>query len=144
MRAKTMGLAWITVNDFKKAIQFYTEVVGLKLLEINEEWGWAELEGHEGGARLGIAQHQPSGCQNPVQAGQNAVLSFTVDDVDQARKDLEKQGATLIGPVEEVPGHVKMQLLRDTEGNYLNVVQVLEMETHHKEHHSGGCCGGHH
>lgn len=143
MRAKTMGLAWITVNDFKKAIQFYTEVVGLKLVEMHEEWGWAELEGHEGGARLGIAQHQPDGCPHPVQPGQNAVLSFTVDNVDQARKDLEKKGATLIGPIEEVPGHVKMQLVRDVDGNYLNVVECLEMETHHKEHHSGGCCGGH-
>lgn len=140
MRAKTMGLAWILVKDFKKAIKFYTEVVGLKVMEQNEEWGWAELEGHEGGARLGIAMDCPD-HKTPVKPGHNAILSFTVDNIEQACKDMAKQGAELIGEIEEVPGHVKMQLVRDTEGNYFHMTEVIHAHQHQHQH--SGCCGGH-
>src|SRR5436853_363159 len=97
MHAKSIGLAWIVVKDFKKAVKFYTEVVGLKVAEMNEEWGWAELEGREGeGMRLGIAQQREKG-QDPVAPGQNAVVTFTVDDLEKAVKHLQKQGSTLVG-----------------------------------------------
>ncbi len=56
MKLKSMDFVWIVVNDLEKAIKFYTETVGLKLMELHEEFGWAELEGNKGGARIGIAQ----------------------------------------------------------------------------------------
>ena len=123
MKANSIGLVWIVVEDFKRAIQFYTEVVGLRLKEMNEEWGWAELEGHEEkGMKLGIAQ-QRLDCQEPIQPGQNAVMTFSVDNLDKAVKDLQEQGVVLIGTVEEVPGHVKLQTVRDIEGNVFQLVE---------------------
>ncbi len=140
MKTQAIGLSWIVVNDFKKAVKFYTDTVGLKLVEMNEEWGWAELAGYSGeGSRLGIAQSQ-KGDENPVKPGQNAVMTFTVDDIDKAIQHVQKQGAQLIGKVEEVPGHVKMQSIRDSEGNIIQIVQLIE-ETGHSDHHH--CCGGH-
>ena len=41
MNLKSMDLAWIVVNDLQKAIKFYTETVGLKLVEFHEEFEWA-------------------------------------------------------------------------------------------------------
>lgn len=139
IKAKEIGLVWISVKDLQKAVTFYTTVIGLKLLEISEEYGWAELEGHEGGARLGIAQYSEDGC--PVKPGQNGVISYTVDHLENAIEELHKQGAVLLGDLEEVPGHVKMQLVQDIDGNIFHIVEVLFEEHHHHEH--GGCCGGH-
>lgn len=129
-KPKSMNLAWIVVNDVKKAVQFYTEVVGLKLMEFNEHYGWAELEGTEGGARLGIGQCQIK-SEEDVQPGQNAVLTFTVSDIENAVAELTKKGAKLIGPIQEIPGHVKMQTVTDTDGNRFQLVEVVP---HHCAH----------
>lgn len=140
MHAKSIGLAWIVVKDFKKAVKFYTENVGLKLIEKNEEWGWAELEGHEGeGMRLGIAQQSPEN-QDPIQPGQNAVITFTVDNIDHATKEMQKKGSSIVGQVQIVPGHVKIQSVRDPEGNLFQLVELIEAHDHAHEHKGGCCC----
>lgn len=143
MKTNSIGLAWITVKDFKNAVKFYTEVAGLKVAEMNEEWGWAELEGHDGsGMRLGIAQHQ-EGChtdacyESPIKPGQNSVITLTIDNIEQAQKEIQKQGASLIGEIHEVPGHVKMQTVRDAEGN---IFQLVEVVAHKSCHEKKSCC----
>lgn len=115
-----MDLSWIVVKDLKKALNFYIEVMGLKLMEVNEEFGWAELQGHEGGARLGIAQ-----MDSTLQAGENACVTMTVENIEKALDSLLKKGAELIGEVQEIPGHVKMQMAKDHDGNHLQLVEVL-------------------
>ena len=124
MKPKTMGLAWIVVSDFKKALQFYTEIVGLKLMEVNEQYGWAELEAQEGGARIGIAQ---SCAESPDSSkpGQNAVLTFTVSNIEEAVASLVKKGAQLVGSIQEVPGHVKMQTIKDADGNQFQFCELI-------------------
>lgn len=120
MKANGLELAWIIVKDFKQAVKFYTEVVGLKLIEMVEEMGWAELEGHKGGARLGIMQTQPD-----FKPGQNAFVTFTVDDLEQTIEELKEKGAHCVGQIEEVPGHVKIQMVVDSDGNHFQMVQKL-------------------
>jgi predicted enzyme related to lactoylglutathione lyase len=71
---QSLDLAWIVVKDLKKAVKFYTETVGLKLLELHEEFGWAELQGPDGGARLGIGVEND---KDPIKAGTNACVTFT-------------------------------------------------------------------
>lgn len=125
MQTKSIGLVWITVKDLNQAVKFYTEVVGLKLLEHSEEWKWAELGGYgEEGGRLGIAQANQNG-KDPVEPGQNAAMTFTVDSLDDAIDHLKKQGALLEGEVEEIPGHVKMQGLRDLAGNFIQMIELI-------------------
>jgi len=123
MAVKAINLSWITVKDFKKAIQYYTDVVGLKVDEISEEWGWAELSGHEGGAVLGIAAENE---ENPIKAGTNAVVTMTVESLETTCKELKGQGVELLGEVHEVPGHVKMQLCCDPDGNLFHIVEMIE------------------
>jgi predicted enzyme related to lactoylglutathione lyase len=129
MNLKSMNLVWIVVNDLKKAIKFYTDTVGLKLMEFNEQFGWAELEGNEGGARLGIAQVQKS--EDDVLPGQNAVPTFTVGSLENAVTDLLKKGAKLVGSVQEVPGHVKLQTVSDVDGNKFQLVEVIPHSCSH-------------
>lgn len=122
MKIKSVNLAWIVVKDLKKAIKFYTEVVGLKLMEFHEQFGWAELEGHEGGLRIGLGQMQ---AKDGIQPGQNAVITLTVDDIEQAIGNMVSKGAKLIGDVEEVPGHVKMQMVVDEDNNHFQLVELI-------------------
>ncbi len=130
MNLKSMNLVWIVVNDLKKAIKFYTETVGLKLMEQNDQFGWAELEGHNGGARLGIAQMCLK-SEEDVKPGQNAVMTFTVANIETAVAEMSEKGAKLIGEIEEIPGHVKMQTAQDTDGNRFQLVEVCH---HHCSH----------
>lgn len=122
MNVTGMKLAWIVVKDLQSAIKFYEEIVGLTLQSHNPEYGWAELSGPEG-LILGIAQEN---SQMEVKAGENAIVTVTVKDIEKARDAFLLQGAKLIGDIVEVPGHVKMQTFTDKDGNVLQLVQMLE------------------
>lgn len=122
-KGNTVGIkmTWIVVKDLDKAIQFYTDIVGLTLINKTPEYGWAELAGNEG-STLGIAQESPL---NPIKAGMNGVTTVTVNDLEEACKKLIDSGAKLIGEVEEVPGHVRMQTFVDADGNMGQLAQML-------------------
>jgi predicted enzyme related to lactoylglutathione lyase len=128
MKVKEIGLAWIVVKNLKNALHYYTDVVGLKLVELNEHYGWAELEGYEGGIRLGIAQENP---EEKVKAGQNAVITLTISDLEKVKSEMIKKGAKAEGDIVEVPGHVKMQTMIDPDGNCF---QICELLTHSCAH----------
>lgn len=120
---KTFGisLSWIVVKDIQEAIKFYTETVGLTLLQHTPEYGWAELSGPEG-TTLGIAQEN---MEENVKAGTNAVVTVRVDDINKARADFEERKVTLVGDIIEIPGHVKMQTFQDKDGNTMQLVEIL-------------------
>ena len=122
MSIKGLNLAWIVVSDLKKAVHFYTHVIGLKLEELHEQYGWAELSGSKGGARLGIAQ---ANDRESIQPGQNAVVTLTVENLAQSMQELAKKGAKMTGDVIEVPGQVKMQMVKDSDGNHFQLVELL-------------------
>jgi catechol 2,3-dioxygenase-like lactoylglutathione lyase family enzyme len=48
MKVKEIWLCWIVVKEIKAAVRYYTDIVGLKLVEFNDEYGWAELAGQKG------------------------------------------------------------------------------------------------
>lgn len=122
MDVKSIDMVWIVVKDLKEAIKFYSEVVGLKLMELHEQFGWAELEGHSGGSRLGLAQASYNG---DMKAGQNAFVTFTVENLEVAKSRVAAQGAQCVGDVQEIPGHVKLQMVADRDGNQFQLVEVL-------------------
>ena len=119
-----MDLAWITVNDLEKSKKFFTEVLGLKVSSGSDEHGWLELQGKDGGALLGVGQSR-GGNQDQVNPGQNAIMTMTVDDIVQAKEMLETKGIKIVGDIIEVPGHVKMLMFTDLDGNKFQVVQML-------------------
>jgi len=122
MKPIGMQLSWITVADIKKAIKFYTEVMGFELHEFNEEFGWAELSGKEG-ARLGLAQE----CiEHGNKAGTNAVITVTVPNIQKAIEQLKTNKTTLIGEIMEIPGQVKLQTFTDPDGNAFQLCELLK------------------
>ena len=124
MNVKSMDMAWISVKDPKKAKEFFRDILGLELRSEAEEYGWMEFVGKDGGAALGVGKECPE--SSDVKAGQNAVMTMTVDDIVACKKYLESKGVKFIGDIIEVPGHVKMALFADNDGNKFQIVQVLD------------------
>lgn len=135
MVVKRSDLAWISVSDIAKAKKFFTEVVGLKVCCDTPEYGWLELQAPEGGALLGVGQHNPKHGKE-VMPGDNAIVTFTVADIVATKAEFEKQGVKLLGEIVEVPGHVKMLFFTDNDGNKFQIVQLLEAEIKNKQ----SCC----
>lgn len=121
MKVEGLQLVWIVVKDLEKALDFYTNVVGLTLKSHSSEYGWAELAGPNG-ASLGIAQENPAMSEK---SGGNAIVTISVEDLDSARDHFLAKGANLVGQIEEVPGHVRMQTFLDADGNKMQIVQKL-------------------
>src|SRR3989338_340225 len=107
MPIQGMDLAWVVVKDFKKAKTFFTETLGLKIQEECTDYNWLEVQGKKGGALVGLCE---SCDMTPIQAGQNAVLTFTCDNLEKTRAELEKKKVKFVGDVMEVPDQVKMIL----------------------------------
>ncbi len=122
MTTKSIDLSWVVVKDLTKAVKFYTEVLGLELKEMNETFGWAELQATGGGSRLGIAQNNDF---SPVGPGSNAVVTFTVEDIERAKSEMEKKGVEMVDEIMEIPTVVKLQLFVDTDGNKGQLVELL-------------------
>jgi predicted enzyme related to lactoylglutathione lyase len=126
---KNMSLAWISVSDFERAKKFYVDTLGLRPTAMAPEYGWMELMGEEGGHTLGVgvysADNGPEKAQ-PVKPGQNAVMTFGVDDLHAARALLAAKGVKFVGDVIEIPDHVRMLFFQDPDGNYFQLVQTLD------------------
>lgn len=116
-----MNLSWVSVSDIDQAVQYYTDVIGLKLLNKSEHYPWAELGSPDGeGAVLGLAGQDPS-----LPVGSNAVVTISVDDLEKEIEEFNKKGVKLHGEIFEVPGHVKMQMFEDLDGNHFQLVEML-------------------
>ncbi len=128
---KSMKLSWIATADIQKSKKFFIETLGLEIKNDTAEYGWMELQGHEGGMYLGVGQAQP---EHPDEKpGMNAVVTMTVDDIVAAKKTLEAKGVRFIDEIIEVPGHVKMVTFVDPDGNRFQLVQELDI-------HTDSCC----
>lgn len=121
-KVKSIDLAWVVVKNFEQGVEFYRDVLGLEIKDYSPEWKWVEFEGYKGGARLGLCE----ACDmTPVGPGGNAVVSFSVDDIDAASLFFKQKGLELVGEKQVIPGHVAMQLGRDPSGNLIHIVQTL-------------------
>lgn len=126
MKPQGMHLVWITVSDIKKAIKFYTEILGFTLSEFNETFGWAELSTGPDGITLGLAQYDPNESSCSYKPGSNAIPTITVTDLEESRKELIAKQTQFVGDVLEIPGEVKMQTFTDVDGNVFQLVQLLK------------------
>ncbi len=134
MAIKSMDLAWICTSDIKKAQQFFIETLGLKEMNFAPEYGWLEVQGKKGGFGMGIGQANP---KDPLgKPGMNAVMTFTVDNIEESIKELTNKGVKFVDEIVEVPGHVKMISFVDGDGN---LFQLCEQLGEKQEQHSS-CC----
>ena len=124
MIVKRSDMAWITVSDSAKTKKLFVDILGMEVRADTPEYGWMELVAQDGGSALGIGQFNPE-YSKQVQPGQNAVVTFTVDDIVAAKTVLEKNNVIVMGDIVEVPGHVKMLFFADADGNKFQLCNCL-------------------
>lgn len=120
---KSMELSWVTVKNYENSKRFFEEKLGLELEEAADEHGWLELRGEDGGMILGVAQAQDHGPE----AGTNAIVSMTVENIEEAIAEFKKRGVKFIDEMVEIPGHVKMITFIDPDGNNFQLVEKLDV-----------------
>lgn len=123
MSIQSADLTWIVVSDIHKAKHFFSEILGLEIKSASDDYGWVELQGKKGGMTIGLAKADEAQC--PVPAGGNGVITFTVDNIESMKQVFEQKNIQIIGDVMEIPGHVKLLMFKDPDGNYFQLAEVL-------------------
>jgi len=119
----------LPVVDLARAVKFYHEKLGLKVVQQDKpevEWGGAVVEG-AGGARIYLYKRGATKADHTV-------LSFAVQDFDAVFKSLQDKGVkfeeydmpglkTVKGVA--VLGGMKSAWFKDTEGNILGLSNMV-------------------
>ncbi|MDX1625735.1 MAG: VOC family protein [Wenzhouxiangellaceae bacterium] len=119
MKLDTIGQIAITVEDVPRSLGFYRDVLGLEFLfQPSADLAFLDV----GGVRLMLTV--PQGAGTP---GENSVLYFRVDDIDEAHDELGTRGAEFErGPerAARLPDHeLWLAFLRDPEGNLIGLME---------------------
>lgn len=123
MTIKGVGLTTFTVSNIANAKQFFVDIMGLTLINEDSTYNWLEIGLDKCCPIIGVGQEDPT--QGPFKAGMNGVMSFLVDDVAAEKARLEKKSIVFEGPIQEIPGHVKLALFADPSGNKFFLVEDL-------------------
>lgn len=112
----------LPATDPARAVRFYTEVLGCRLVHGHEESDFYLFQLPEGHAWLGVHRH-PGPLPAPDPLG--TWIWIWVTNLDEARRRLAGQGVRLLGePRDMGPG--KEQVFVDTEGNPLRLYEPLD------------------
>jgi predicted enzyme related to lactoylglutathione lyase len=114
-----LGFVVVYVRDMEKARAFYTDVLGMAVVEAISSPTFVTLR-PSGGSLVALqdkaAAKFPPGLEE--QAG-SVELSFEVDDVDAAWKRWKEQGVELVSEPMDLP-FGRYFMAKDPEGHYLS------------------------
>lgn len=120
MAIKRVSLSWVGIKDLNKSRQFFVDKLGLQVAESQEEYGWLELRGPDGGPVLGVGVATP---ESGMPAGVNAVVTFVTDEYDVTKKQLEGKGIKFFGEIAGFPDVPRMINFQDEDGNTFQLVE---------------------
>jgi methylmalonyl-CoA/ethylmalonyl-CoA epimerase len=116
---KRVGQIAITVTDLKRAVEFYRDRLGMKLLFEVPNMAFFSL----GEVRLMVGTPEGSG-----KAGQT-ILYYLVDDIQAAHRALTEEGVTFVEPpqlVAKMPDHdLWIGFARDQDGNAFGLMSEV-------------------
>ncbi|HWR82722.1 MAG TPA: VOC family protein [Candidatus Deferrimicrobium sp.] len=110
-------MAVVFVSDIDRAVQFYTETLGLKL-QFRAEDKWAEVDAGSGftlGLHLAGSDSAKPGERGAISVGLNARKPL-----DQVVATLRSRGVIFRGPIQEDPP-VRLAFFNDPDGNDLHL-----------------------
>ena len=109
-----IGQIAIVVHDVERAVRFYADALGLKLLFRAGELSFFDC----GGVRLMLSKPEKPEFDHP-----GSVLYFKVADIDHSYKEFQARGVAFIDQphlIARMPDHdLWMTFFNDTEGNTL-------------------------
>ena len=111
----------VNVSNFDAAVEWYGKALGFELVYRLDQYGWGEVKTPFTGITIGLGQ-----TEELKQGG--TVPTFTVKDIDVARKHLESVGARFDGDTYQIEDMVKLATFYDPDGNAWMLAQQLAME----------------
>jgi catechol 2,3-dioxygenase-like lactoylglutathione lyase family enzyme len=128
------GNATVMVSDMGKAVEFYTQALGLKLkYEASAEWAEVTLD------ELCIGLHLKS--EHAPKPGTNGAVSigFMVDGLEKSMDELKHKGIKFSPHISE-DGPVRLAFFADPDGNAMYLCEVKSMKEAEAAH---GAAHGH-
>jgi predicted enzyme related to lactoylglutathione lyase len=113
-RIKFLG---IPVRDQDRALRFYTEKLGFRILTdqaFSDRQRWIELS--IPGADTGIVLFTPDGQEDRI--GTFVNTSWEVDNIDKTYRELQEKGVEFTGPPQKQPWGTFV-MMKDSEGNQI-------------------------
>ncbi|MCW5777560.1 MAG: VOC family protein [Phycisphaeraceae bacterium] len=107
------------VSSLDKAIDWYTNVLGMKLLYRVDHIGWAEVASPVTRVNVGLSQ-----VDRP-KVGAGPVPTWGVQDIDNARATLESHKVRFDGDTITIEGMVRLATFFDPDGNAHMLYQSL-------------------
>ena len=112
---KGADLVYFFVSDMERAVTFYHDVLGLRLLYRTGD-DWAQFEA--GPVQLGL---HASGQQGEHRAG--GTVAFRVDDLDASRLELAARGISFSPEGGGEGGEPRFVEFQDPDGNVLGLLE---------------------
>lgn len=123
----------LIVKDWPACRQFYRDALGLKETFVSEIDAYAEFTDGETKLSLLAQDRLMSYFEKTSEFAfdcnsDKAILSFRVDDVEVASEYLQEKGASVVtSPSNLADMGAKILLIRDIEGNLIELTQLGEM-----------------
>ena len=116
----------IVVDDYDKAIQYYTTVLGFDLVHdevLSETKRWVLVSPGEGSCQLLLAKAATEVQQQAIgnQSGGRVFLFLHTDSFDEDHARLTSHGVEIVREPEQMP-YGKVLVFRDTYGNLWDLI----------------------
>ena len=127
----TGGMPTIFVGDMNAAVRFYTETLGLKLLERYGDH-WASIDcGH--GLTIGL---HPASAQNPAGRAGSMTIGFrSSEPIRETVATLEARGVVFRGGIID-DTQLLVANFQDPDGNPLYLAELKAAATHREPQHA--------
>jgi predicted enzyme related to lactoylglutathione lyase len=112
---KGIKFASVPVTDQDRALLFYTEKLGFRILTdqpFNDKQRWIELS--IPGAETGVVLFTPDGHRDRI--GTFSAISFHCDDIHKTYEELAARGVEFTGPPSKQPWGT-FAIFKDPDGN---------------------------
>ncbi len=107
------------VKSLDVSIPWYRDVLGFALGYRLEDMAWCELSTGVARVSVGLSEVEEPGGKG------GATLTFGVTDIDAAKAALDTAGVRQDGPIQDIPGMVRLLTFYDPDDNALMFYQDL-------------------
>jgi len=124
-----MAVVTIFVSNMDHAIQFYTNVLGMKLLyRFGDEWSTLKTDD---GVTIGL---HPATKDSPAGKKGSITIGFEAPEtIEKAVAAMKAKGVTFTSAIQD-DKQVKAANFADPDGNEMYIVEVQRQWSQHKEH----------
>jgi predicted enzyme related to lactoylglutathione lyase len=112
----------LMVSSLEQSKHWYQQMLGFEHLYTLDERRWSELRSPVSGVTVGLSEAPKESLGGPSKA----ILNFGVQNLEETRHQLEDRGVRFGGPIETVPGVVKLSTFADPDGHTLMLSQSLQ------------------